>query len=97
MLGVDLDAIVAGLASAAAGARALRAHRPADGDGGGIVAIVDYAHTPDGLEQVIVAARGVTAGRVIVVFGAGGDRDHAKRPQMGGDRRRAGRPGRRDI
>ena len=56
---------------------------PGDGDGGGVVAIVDYAHTPDGLEQVIVAARRVTAGQVIIVFGAGGDRDHAKRPQMG--------------
>ena len=47
--------------------------------------IVDYAHTPDGLEEVIAAAGGARRrrGRVIVVFGAGGDRDRPKRPEMG--------------
>ncbi len=45
--------------------------------------IVDYAHTPDGLEAVLEAARGVTTKSLIVVFGAGGDRDRGKRPQMG--------------
>ena len=44
---------------------------------------VDFAHTPDGLDKVLAAARGFTAGRLWVVFGAGGDRDPMKRPLMG--------------
>jgi UDP-N-acetylmuramoyl-L-alanyl-D-glutamate--2,6-diaminopimelate ligase len=44
---------------------------------------VDYAHTPDGLDAAIQALRPHTKGRLIVVFGAGGDRDTGKRPEMG--------------
>lgn len=45
--------------------------------------IVDYAHTPDGLENVLKTARSITGGKLWVVFGCGGDRDNKKRPIMG--------------
>ena len=45
--------------------------------------LIDYAHTPDALENVLVTLRDVTRGRLIVLFGCGGDRDALKRPIMG--------------
>src|SRR5581483_9212131 len=78
-LGIDVTVIGRGLAGVTIPGRyeAVRAGQP-------YAVIVDYAHTPDGLEQLLLAARGdVRDGRLFVVFGAGGDRDAGKRPQMG--------------
>ena len=78
-LGVGLEEAVTALASFRA---APGRFEPVD-EGQDFAVLVDYAHTPDSLENVLRAARDLTDGRVIVVFGAGGDRDRGKRPLMG--------------
>ena len=49
----------------------------------GLTIMIDYAHTPESLESILQAVKSYTRGRVISVFGCGGDRDKAKRPNMG--------------
>jgi UDP-N-acetylmuramoyl-L-alanyl-D-glutamate--2,6-diaminopimelate ligase len=84
-LGFDLDVLVGALAR---GVRVPGRFEPVD-QGQRFAVLVDYAHTPDSLENVLRAAReliavaGAGEGRVLCVFGAGGDRDRAKRPLMG--------------
>ncbi len=78
--GEQVEAVLAAMESVE-GARG-RLQRIGEGPRGG-VAYVDYAHTPDGLRTVLAALRPHASGRLIVVFGAGGDRDRGKRPQMG--------------
>jgi len=72
----------------AVSAQALAAARPVPGRmeriaAGGVDVLVDYAHTPDALESVLRAAREGARGRLVAVFGCGGDRDRGKRPEMG--------------
>jgi UDP-N-acetylmuramoyl-L-alanyl-D-glutamate--2,6-diaminopimelate ligase len=78
-LGTPIDQIAAGLAAAD---RVPGRFEPVD-EGQPFAVLVDYAHTPDSLDNVLRAARRITDGRLTVVFGAGGDRDRTKRPLMG--------------
>ncbi|MGN6215660.1 MAG: UDP-N-acetylmuramoyl-L-alanyl-D-glutamate--2,6-diaminopimelate ligase [Solirubrobacterales bacterium] len=78
-MGVGAEIAAAGLAKAG---RVPGRFEPID-EGQGFAVLVDYAHTPDSLENVLRAARRLTEGRLISVFGAGGDRDRDKRPKMG--------------
>ncbi len=78
-MGAGTDAIVEGLAAL----ESVEGRFQMVDQGQPFAVIVDYAHTPDGLAQVLEAARQICAGRLVVVFGAGGDRDREKRPLMG--------------
>ena len=77
-LGQSLDEVAVGLGAAAPvpGRMELVVGEP-------FQVVIDFAHTPDALDQVLRAMRPLVSGRLIVVFGAGGDRDPAKRPAMG--------------
>jgi UDP-N-acetylmuramoyl-L-alanyl-D-glutamate--2,6-diaminopimelate ligase len=78
-LGISADTMAGAVASAG---QVPGRFEPVD-EGQDFAVLVDYAHTPDSLENVLHAARSLTPGRVHVVFGCGGDRDRGKRPLMG--------------
>ncbi len=78
-LGITPEAVVEGLAAVQVPGRAEVVPTP----GMPYTVMIDYAHTPDSLENILSAVRGFTRGRLISVFGCGGDRDRTKRPVMG--------------
>ena len=79
LLGIGLDRAAAALGRAT-GVKGRVEVVPTDGD---YTVIIDYAHTPDALEKVLHTMKDVSAGRVVALFGCGGDRDATKRPIMG--------------
>jgi UDP-N-acetylmuramoyl-L-alanyl-D-glutamate--2,6-diaminopimelate ligase len=79
-LGLDIQDVARGIASVRGVPGRLERVDP---QGRKFAIVVDYAHTPDALTRVLAALRSLTAARLIVVFGCGGDRDRAKRPLMG--------------
>ncbi|MDR3707210.1 MAG: UDP-N-acetylmuramoyl-L-alanyl-D-glutamate--2,6-diaminopimelate ligase [Capsulimonadaceae bacterium] len=78
--GVRIDAVCAGLSSLPC---VPGRFEPVDTKGKGYHVLVDYAHTPDGVENVLASARALKPTRLVCVFGCGGDRDRTKRPIMG--------------
>jgi UDP-N-acetylmuramoyl-L-alanyl-D-glutamate--2,6-diaminopimelate ligase len=80
VLGIDDDAIVRGLESV----RGVPGRFESVSEGQPFEVVVDYAHKPEALESILRTARELTSGRLICVFGCGGDRDRGKRPIMGG-------------
>ena len=81
--GLSLGIPLADCADAMASAKGVKGRMelvPSDGD---YTILIDYAHKPDALEKVLKTLRPVTRGRLIALFGCGGDRDHGKRPIMG--------------
>jgi UDP-N-acetylmuramoyl-L-alanyl-D-glutamate--2,6-diaminopimelate ligase len=79
LLGLPDDAIARGVASV----RGVPGRFEPVDEGQPFLVVVDYAHTPDSLETALRTARDLTEGRIICVFGCGGDRDRTKRPLMG--------------
>jgi UDP-N-acetylmuramoyl-L-alanyl-D-glutamate--2,6-diaminopimelate ligase len=79
LLGIDDDAIAYGVSEL----RGVPGRFEAVDEGQPFAVLVDYAHTPDSLENVLRTARDLAQNRVICVFGCGGDRDRGKRPLMG--------------
>ena len=78
-VGISMEDAVAGLRNA----RGVKGRIEVVETGKNFSVIIDYAHTPDGLYNVISTIRGFCKGRIITVFGCGGDRDATKRPKMG--------------